>query len=182
MAGDTHTHETGETPAHDPGAGHTAPGEVATAAHGATTAAVVGPGPGGVVARLGLTAIGAAAMIVGAFLDWIEGIRGTDLSFRIFFQPLSDWNPSFVTSAGFVAIAIALLALIGLASGTGWLTRLAGALGIAAFVLFAISVYRTETTSTFIESIQIGPWLVLGGAAVALIGVFVGSRRMVVLP
>jgi uncharacterized membrane protein YecN with MAPEG domain len=112
----------------------------------------------------------------------VESVRGTDLSLRIFFQPLSDWNPSFVTSAGFVVIAIALLAVIGLASGTGWLTRLAGALGIAAFVLFAISVYRTETTSTFVEAIQTGPWVVLGGAIVALIAGFIGARRTVVLP
>jgi hypothetical protein len=180
MAEDTHTHQPGETHPHDAEA-HSHTGETTTA-YGTATAAAVGPGPGGVAARVGLTAIGAAAMIVGAFLNWVQSIQGTDLSFRIFFQPLSDWNPSFVTSAGFVAIAIALLALIGLASATGWLTRLAGALGIAAFVLFAISMYRTETTSTFVEAIQIGPWLVLGGAIIAVIGGFVGARRTVVLP
>jgi hypothetical protein len=171
MAEDTHTHQTGETHPHE-----------TTSAYGTATTAAVGPGPGGVAARVGLTAIGAAALIVGGFLNWIEGVQGTDLSARIFFQPLSDWSPSFATSAGFVVIAIALLALIGLASSTGWLTRLAGALGIAAFVLFAISVYRTETTSAFVEAIQIGPWVVLGGAVVALIGGFIGARRTVVLP
>jgi hypothetical protein len=59
MAEDTHTHQAGETHPH----------ETTTSAHGTATTAVVGPGPGGVMARVGLTAIGAAAMIVGAFLN-----------------------------------------------------------------------------------------------------------------
>jgi hypothetical protein len=98
----------------------------------------------------------------------------------VFFQPTPETDPVFLTSAGFVVIAIAVLALLGLAGN--WITRLAGALGIAAFVLFAISVYRAETTSAFLESIQVGAWLVLAGSVVALIGGFVGTRRVVSLP
>lgn len=182
MARQTHTHEeTGETHTHDADEGHaqtTDTGDIRETA--APTRAVVGPGMGTIAGRVIFTALGAAGMIVGAFLEWFGGDRGTDLSYRVFFQPISEANPVFVTSAGFVIIAIAVLALLGLAGN--WITRLAGALGIAAFVLFAISVYRAETTSTFLESIQIGAWLVLAGGVVALIGGFVGTRRVVALP
>lgn len=181
MARQTHTHEEmGETHTHDIDTGHT---ETTDTVHARTTTpetTVVGPGPGSVAARVLLTVVGAAGMIVGSFLDWVGGERGTDLSYRVFFQPTPEGNPAFITSAAFVIIAIAVLALLGLAGN--WLTRLAGALGIAAFVLFAISVYRAETTSTFLESIQIGAWLMLAGSVVALIGGFVGTRRVVSLP
>jgi hypothetical protein len=178
MARQTHTHEeTGETHTHDEDTGQT---ETATEAHGAPTTAVVGPGPTSVAGRVLFTTLGAAGMIVGAFLEWIGGERGTELSYRIFFQPNPDSGSTFITSAGAVIIALAIIALLGLAGN--WITRLAGALGIAAFVLFAISVYRAETTSTFLESIQIGAWLVLAGSVVALIGGFVGTRRVVSLP
>lgn len=163
MAEQTHTHEqTSET--------HTAD----------TPRAVVGPGAGAVAARVLLTVLGAAGMIVGAFLEWTGGERGTDLSYRVFFEPLSETNANFFGSAGFVIIAVAVLALLGLAGN--WLTRLAGALGIAVFILFAISVYRAETTSTFFESIHVGAWVVLAGSVVALIGGFAGTRRVVALP
>jgi hypothetical protein len=182
MARDTHTHdETGETHTHDTDEGHPETTDTVNVRETAVPVpAVVGPGPGTIAGRVIFTILGAAGMIVGAFLNWIGGERGTDLSYRVFFQPVSEANPIFVKSAGFVLIAIAVLALLGLAGN--WITRLAGALGIAAFVLFAISVYRTETASAFLESIQIGAWLVLASSVIALIGGFVGTRRVVTLP
>ena len=182
MAGQTHTHdETGETHTHDLEPGHTATTEGTDVHHtAAPSQAVVGPGPGSVATRVLLTVLGAAGMIVGAFLEWIGNEPGTALSYRVFFEPTPEGDPVFLTSAGFVIIAIAVLALLGLAGN--WITRLAGALGIVAFVLFAISVYRAETTSAFLESIQMGAWLVLAGSVVAVIGGFVGTRRVVALP
>lgn len=182
MARQIHTHdETGETHTHDFETGPTVAADSADV-HDTVTPdrLVVGPGPGTVAARVLLTALGAAGMIVGAFLEWVGGDRGIDLSYRVFFQSSPEGHPVFLTSAGVVVIAMALLALLGLAGN--WITRLAGALGIAAFVLFAISVYRAETTSAFLESIQIGAWLVLAGSVVALIAGFVGTRRVVSLP
>jgi hypothetical protein len=179
MARQTHTHdETGETHTHDMDEGHAT--EATMVRDTGPTPAVVGPGPGSVAGRLLLTVLGAGAMIIGAFLEWVGGERGTDLSYRVFFQPSPEANTVFLTSAGFVVIVLAVLALLGLAGN--WLTRLGGALGIAAFVLFAISVYRAENTETFFESIQIGAWLVLAGSVVALIGGFFGTRRVVSLP
>jgi hypothetical protein len=188
----THTHdETGEPHTHDTDVGH--PETTDTAGVRETDApvrAVVGPGTGTIAGRVIFTTLGAVGMIVGAFLDWFGGDRGTDLSYRVFFQPVRDIGPgltpleineqAFLTSAGSVVIAIAVLALVGLAGS--WITRLAGALGVAAFVLFAISVYRTETASSFLDSMEIGAWLVLIGSVITLIGGFVGTRRVVALP
>lgn len=180
MTQQTHTHdETGETHTHDTDQGHPHTTDVGVA-HDTGTAAVVGPGPGAVMGRILFTVLGAAAMIVGSFFEWVGGEPATQLSYRVFFQPDPDASTVFITSAGAVIIAIAILALLGLAAN--WLTRLAGALGIAAFVLFAISVYRAETTSAFLESIEIGAWLTLAGSVVALIGGFIGTRRVVSLP
>jgi hypothetical protein len=181
MTQQTHTHEdTGETHTHDDDTGHPHSTDVVTAHDTTPEAAVVGPGPGAVMGRVLFTVLGAAGMIVGSFLEWVGGETATQLSYRVFFQPAPDAETVFITSAGAVIIAIAILAVLGLSAN--WLTRLAGALGIAAFVLFAISVYRAETSSAFLESIQIGAWLTLAGSVVALIGGFIGTRRVVSLP
>jgi hypothetical protein len=183
MAHQTHTHEeTGETHSHDADSDHGQSTDVVSVHETTNTpeAVVVGPGPGSVLGRVFLTVLGAAGMIVGTFLEWVGGEPATQLSYRVFFQPAPDADPVFLTSAGAVIIAIAVLALLGLSAN--WLTRLAGALGIAAFVLFAISVYRAESTSAFLESIEIGAWLTLAGGVVATIGGFIGTRRVVSLP
>jgi hypothetical protein len=83
----------------------------------------------------------------------------------------------FVRTVGFVSIVLGLLAIIGLAFRSGWLTRIAGALGIAAFVLFAITVSRASNLS-FPGSIGVGAWLALAGGVVALIGGFLGTRTV----
>jgi hypothetical protein len=46
------------------------------------------------------------------------------------------------TGRGFVRPL--LVAVVGLAMGTGWLTRLAGAVAVIGLVLFAIEVYRSS--------------------------------------
>jgi hypothetical protein len=80
-----------------------------------------------------------------------------------------------VRTVGFGAIVLGLLALLGLAFRSGWLTRLAGALGIVGFVLVAIELYRANGGQAF----QFGAWLALVGGIVALIGGFFGTRTVV---
>lgn len=128
--------------------------------------------------RIVLTLLGAAGLIVGAFLEWTRGLAGTDLRIRALVTVRFAPSDRFVTTVGFVAIVLGLLAVLGLAGGTGWLTRLAGALGIVAFILFAIQVYRSP------GAVRIGPgaWVALAGAVVALIGGFLGRRPRVVSP
>jgi hypothetical protein len=152
----------------------------AVATPATTTAARPGWGTAGLIVRILLTLAGAAGLVIGAFLDWFQGTTGVDLDFRAFWQTTFDRQSStFVETVGFVMIVIGLLAIIGLAPRSGWLTRFAGALAIAGFVLFLIEVYRADQT---VADVQAGAWLALAGGVVALIGGFFGTRTAVVAP
>jgi hypothetical protein len=70
-------------------------------------------------------------------------------------------------------IALGLVALIGLAMHSGWLTRLAGVLGIVGVVLVGIGVYRVAGGQTT----DVGVWICLAGSVLALIGGFFGVPR-----
>src|SRR5438309_6450718 len=83
-------------------------------------------------------------------------------------------------AAGFAMVVLGLVALLGLAPRSGWLTRFAGALGIIGFALFAIQVSRAHMT--FPGSIDAGAWVSLAGGIVALLGGFFGSRVVVTEP
>jgi hypothetical protein len=193
---DEHTHA-GSSP-HDhegdaPGHTHDA---APTAAPATTTAAVdVGPTAGGLSLRIILTLLGAAAMIGGAFLNWfnfggappgidLPGNKGIEMSWKILYAPENGsqtypFDNDFFTSIGFVAIVLGLLAVLGLALKTGWLTRLAGALGIVVIVAYAITLYRVPEADLSFSEIGLGAWLVAAGGLIVLIGGFLGSRRIV---
>jgi hypothetical protein len=133
--------------------------------------------------RLLLTLVGAAGLIVSAFMNWIHGINGVDLSIKALWQDtaIQSHTSSFVQTVGFAAIVVGLVAILGLAPRSGWLTRFAGAVGIAGFVLFLIQVYRNSGNLN-VGDVQIGAWVMLAGSVVALIGGFFGSRTAVVAP
>jgi hypothetical protein len=128
---------------------------------------------GGMAVRGVLTLLGAGGLIVGAFLDWINGIAGTQLAVKALWSTNFATTNAFFQTAGFVMIVIGALSIVSLAAATGWLTRLIGALGIVAFIMFAIEVYR----ATGDQVIQAGAWVGLGGAVVVLIAGFSGVRR-----
>jgi len=130
----------------------------------------------GVVGRVLLSAAGAAGLIVGSFLNFLAGINGTDMDDRAFYTTNFLTTGTFVRTVGFVMIVLGLVALLGLAPRSGWLTRIAGALGIIAFVLVAIQTYRAPGG----QALQTGAWVCLAGGIVALIGGFLGTRRTVV--
>jgi hypothetical protein len=128
----------------------------------------------GLAIRVVLTLLGAAGMIIGSLLSWFRSFNGTEIGIRAFVgQP--GHTAAFVRSAGAVTILLGLIAIVGLAPRSGWLTRLAGALGIVAFVMFLIQVYRASGNFT-VADLSVGVWLVLAGAVVALIGGFFGTR------
>jgi hypothetical protein len=135
----------------------------------------------GIAVRLVLTLVGAAGLIVSAFLNWVGGIDGVDLNIRSLFQDsaIKSTTGTFVETVGFAAIVVGLVAIIGLSFRSGWLTRFAGAIGIAGFVLFAIQVYRADLA---VGDIQTGGWFALAGSIVALVGGFLGTRTTVVAP
>src|SRR5437588_2680669 len=120
--------------------------------------------------RVLLTAAGAAGLIAGAFLKWLNDVKGIDGSYRVYFANNPAPSVSFWKSAGAVMIVLGLIAILGLAARTGWLTRLAGALGLVAFILFAVNVYR-RSNFTFTD-FKVGIWVCLAGALLALIGGF----------
>ena len=127
------------------------------------------------------TLLGAAALIVSAFLEWIrpDGIDGAELSYRVYFDADFGTQASFARSAGAVAIGIGLLAIIGMATRSGWLTRLAGALGIIAFALLTITLYRVDADLP--NSLGVGAWVLVGGGLLTMFGGLFATRPKVVV-
>jgi len=138
----------------------------------------------GIAGRIVLTLLGAAGLIVGALLEWWNGIVGTEFTVKALYQDTFTTADRFLTSVGFVAIAVGLLAVLGLAGSSGALTRLAGALGVVMFILLAIQGYRVSSNSVSAEldQIEVGAWLALAGSLVALVGGFLGRPRLVSRP
>ncbi len=130
--------------------------------------------------RAALTVLGAAGIIGGAFLNWVvlqgRGGRGIEAPIRVFWGTTGLDRVGFASSAGLVVIVIGLVALAGLALPTGWLTRLAGALAIIAFVLFVITLYRIGAIPLTLANVGIGMWLILAGGILAVVGGFFGAR------
>jgi hypothetical protein len=148
----------------------------ATQSHG--TVSRPGMDWAGMGTRILLTLLGAAGLIVGAFMDWIDSTTAVKIDVRALWETGFDrGSDTFLATIGFVAIVLGLLAILGLAPRTGWLTRGAGALGVVLFVLFAIQVYRADLT---VQDIDAGAWVTLAGGVVALIGGFFGTRSVVV--
>jgi hypothetical protein len=133
-------------------------------------------GYGGLAVRVVLTLVGGLGMVASALLDWVRGAQATDLPVRGLIDVTRNQG-RFVTSVGLALIILGLLAIVGLAPRTGWLTRLAGALGVAAVVLFVIGLYRRDLD---LADLEIGGWIALIGSIVVLVGGFFGSRPRVV--
>ena len=127
------------------------------------------------------TLIGAAGMILSAFLEWIRPDRalGAEVSYRAFYRASFSTDAGLFRSVGAVAIALGLLAIVGLAFRSGWLIRLAGAAGIVGFALFTITMHRAGMDVP--ASLGVGLWLMLGGGLVAMFGGFFATRPRVVV-
>jgi hypothetical protein len=144
-----------------------------TTTYGTSTGSAAGVG-----ARIVLTLAGAAGLIVGAFMEWAPSIDGTKLDLRALWTTNFRTTETFVATVGFAMIVLGLVAIIGLATGTGWLTRLAGAVAVVGFILFAIEVYRSSAD----EMIGIGAWIALAGGIVTLIAGFLGPHHVITAP
>jgi hypothetical protein len=127
------------------------------------------------------TMVGATGMIVSAFLDWIrpDAIKGVALSNRAYWDVTFGSDERFLRSAGLVAIVVGLVAILGLAVASGWLTRLAGAAGIVGFATFTITMYRAEADLP--AALGPGPWFLLGGGLLALFGGFFARRPKMIV-
>jgi hypothetical protein len=182
----THSHpDTGEHMHADDAPGHTH-----EAAPVRREGVEVGPTGTGMAARVIFTLLGAAGLIVGAFAPWFRfgagevppgiGLDGVEVSYTVFYSTDDPFGASFIESAGLVAIVLGVLALLGQVFRTGWLTTLAGVLGIVAVALVVITLYRVEGQDFGISNVGIGLWLVLAGGILSVIGGFFGARARIV--
>jgi hypothetical protein len=139
------------------------------------------PSYGGLAARIVLTLLGAAGIVLGSFANVVNGTAGTNVPIRALWA--TDLSGSaFIGSLGFAMIVVALVAIVGMALRTGALTSLAGAVGIAATVLFLIEVGRVNGTQNgALNGVDIGVWLWGIGSLLCLVGGFFGARRQVVV-
>lgn len=119
----------------------------------------------GAAGRTLFALVGAGLIILGGVKEWVKGIPGTELSAQMLTKHTVRHADTLITSIGFLAIVLGLAAILGLATG-GWLTRLAGALGIVMFVLLVVQLYAGGPALLP----GIGPWLVLVGGIVAVAG------------
>src|SRR3954469_3422407 len=133
-------------------------------------------GPTGVTSRILLTVLGAAGLIVGAFLNWTRDLQGTEVSWRAVYQDTFGSTDNIVQSIGGISILVGLVALLGLADGSGWLVRLARAVGLVGAVLFIIQVQRSSD-----HSLQTGMWLALVGSILCVAAGLTGYRGTVVV-
>jgi peptidoglycan/LPS O-acetylase OafA/YrhL len=120
---------------------------------------------GAVAGRAMFTLIGAAGLVIGAFLPWVRGIDGNRLALSALVRRPFVTEPNQLMTVGFVCVLLGLLAVVGLAT-SGWLTRLAGALGIVVFILLLIQLYGVQPSVLPGP----GPWLVLAGGIVSVVG------------
>ena len=136
---------------------------------------------GATVARVVLTLVGAALMIVGAFMNWVDRIAGTELSWKAFYTTHMTSTKSFLMTVGAVFIVLGLLGILGLADQGGWLTRAVGALGIVGFAMIAIQLYREHSPglSGVLDRIEVGAWVALVGALVMLVAGFLSPSEAV---
>jgi hypothetical protein len=129
-------------------------------------------GPTGVTSRILLTALGAAGLIVGAFLNWTRDLQGTHVSWRAVYQDTFGSTDNIVQSIGGASILVGLIAVLGLADASGWLSRLAGAVGLVGAILFIIQVQRSSD-----HSLQVGLWFALIGSVLCVAAGLTGWRN-----
>jgi hypothetical protein len=119
----------------------------------------------------------AAAFAVASFSDWFGGIAGTDLGIRAFWRTDPGVASSLFQSAAIVTLALAVLTLLAMATVSGGLLRLTGALGLIAAFLIGVEMQRAGMN--IVDTVQVGLWLIVAGGALALIAGFVPATRVV---
>lgn len=122
--------------------------------------------------RVLLTLLGALLMFVGANGGWYAGVDGTDLTYEGYVEsvfetetpPPPDSVDSVFVSVGLVPIVFAVFAVLGLASRTGLLTRLAAGFALLVMIVFVFTVANAGL------SLESGVFVVILGTILALVG------------
>jgi hypothetical protein len=163
---------------------------------------VDGPAPTATTLRIVLAVLGAAGLIVGSFLTWLRvgGLlgqaleaagqklpTGIDVPFKVYYSvtpgSAGGGDVNFFTSAGLLTIIAGVLVLIGILAP--WVARVGGVLGLLAFVLFVITLYRAPSEPTTglnlgIGNVGLGMWIILIGSLLGLVAGFARGQRTVV--
>ena len=135
-------------------------------------------GQGRVRARLVITVIGIAALVVGAFLDWQTSQPGYRLTNRSLLHNDFSTTSNMTRSVGAISVLIAAFALLALLDRTGWLTRLAGLAAVVLFAMFALQLYRHsgQHFDPALRAVGVGGWVTVGAGVVLLLGGLVRYR------
>ena len=135
-------------------------------------------GSGRVRARLAVTLIAVAALVVGAFLDWQTTQPGYRLTFRGLMHDDFATTTNATRSVGAISVLIAAVALLGLLDRTGWLTRLAGLAAVVLFAMFALQFYRHsgQHFTPTLDAVRSGAWATVGAGVLLLLGGLVRYR------
>ena len=129
----------------------------------ATETRAVGETPSPWLAVRVILSVGAAVLLlVGSFLEWVNGTDGSALSIRSYWETDAGSADTFFMSAGIVTAICGAVIILGLAFKGGWLTRFAGAVALVAFTLIVIQLGREGSLDT-LEDVGIGLWFVLAG-------------------
>lgn len=129
-----------------------------------------------------LGVVGAALIVVGAFVDWVSNIpdtAGLDAPIAVFWSTDLTGEATFINSGGFVLIVIALITLIGAVASRGGVLMLGGVLGVIAYALLLITLLRFPGVEVGIGDIGLGLWAVLLGGILAIVGGAMSRRPAV---
>ncbi|MGB3686948.1 MAG: hypothetical protein WA991_14105 [Ornithinimicrobium sp.] len=134
------------------------------------------------MARLLLTLIGAALMVIGVFMPWTrqqpqEGHEWTYVEYARALavsgvRDVTNFVPGLVVSGGIIVILLAILTVAGLIGTTGKATRVGAVLCLLWIVAFVVVL----SFSTFYLGAGIGAFIVGLGCVVAFIGGLLARR------
>lgn len=127
-------------------------------------------------------------MAVGSFLNWStfsvgggDGVPAILLPLRSLYRPAivdsrATW--SWVTSPGAVMLVLAAVTVLGLLIRRGWLTSVAGALGLITAVLVTVQIQRANAGwfPAIPEKIGVGLWVSAAGSVATLVAGFLPQQ------
>ncbi|HEX8099296.1 MAG TPA: hypothetical protein VF660_03735 [Actinomycetota bacterium] len=124
--------------------------------------------------RLALSLAGAAGLIASCFAPWGFGYKAFRIGVDILWTKGAKVHEPFWGSIGVVALALGVVAILGLVPRRGWATTLAGVLGLLVFIAFLI----THSIRAHFPGRQLdyGSFLLLGGSILAMPAAFIGIR------
>jgi hypothetical protein len=130
--------------------------------------------------RVLVTLLGAGLMVVGAFLTWTGGLRGTEFIIPAFLHialsqtgepPSIEGAMQFFTSCGLGIVVLAVVAALGILTARARLTKLGAGLGLVLLIGFIVVMASKGA------GVDLGVFVSLFGCLVALAAGFMGTSK-----